>query len=128
MTGTSLRRLCRRWIGPHRGLVKRTDAHRHPDAGRRRSRLPCHPGPRARCDSPQGARPARFLQRYQMVEFQGLDDGQAFKRLLAGILGIPPIQLAGYIQTETDKEHLPPPPSGTFQQGYALVIGIANYP
>jgi hypothetical protein len=48
--------------------------------------------------------------------------------LLAGILGIPPIQLAGYIQTETDKEHLPPPPSGTFQQGYALVMASPTIP
>jgi hypothetical protein len=70
----------------------------------------------------------RFLRRYEMVEFSAPDDEHAFKRLLAGILGIPPIQVEGYIQAETGKEHLPPPLSGVFKQGHALVIGIANYP
>ena len=81
---------------------------------------------------PGAARPKkrdlpRFLRRYEMVEFREMEDEQAFKRLLAGILGIPPIQIEGYLQAETDKEHLPPPPSGTFEQGHALVIGVANY-
>jgi hypothetical protein len=63
-----------------------------------------------------------------MVEFQGLDDEHAFKRLLAGILGILPIQVEGYLQAERGKEHRPPPPSGVFAAGHALVIGVANYP
>lgn len=70
----------------------------------------------------------RFLRRYEIVDFHSLDDEQAFKRLLAGILGIPPIQVGGYIETETDRLRLPPPRSGTFKQGHALVIGVANYP
>ncbi len=70
----------------------------------------------------------RFLRLYEAVEFRSLDDEPAFKRLLAGILGIPPIQIEGYIQTEVEKEQIPPPPSGTFEQGHALVIGVANYP
>jgi hypothetical protein len=81
---------------------------------------------------PGAARPSkrdlpRFLRRYEMVEFRGPDDEQAFKRLLAGILGVPPIQVEGYLETESAKEHLPPPPSGTFEQGHALVVGVANY-
>lgn len=68
-----------------------------------------------------------FLRRYEMVEFGGPDDEQAFKRLLAGILGIPPIQVEGYIEAETNKEKLPPPP-GPFERGHAIVIGVANYP
>lgn len=70
----------------------------------------------------------RFLRLYEAVEFRSQDDEQAFKRLLAGILGIPPIQVEGYIQAEMSKEQLPLPPSGVFEQGHALVIGIANYP
>ena len=69
-----------------------------------------------------------FLRRYEPVEFRSLDDEQAFKRLLAGILGIPPIQVEGYIQTQTDKIKLAPPPSGKFEHGHALVIAIAHYP
>jgi hypothetical protein len=69
----------------------------------------------------------RFLRLYEAVEFRSLDDEQAFKRLLAGILGIPPIQVEGYIETEVSKEQLPLPPSGVFEQGHALVIGVANY-
>jgi hypothetical protein len=70
----------------------------------------------------------RFLRRYEMVEFGSPDDKQAFKRLLAGILGIPPVQVEGYIQAQTNKERRPPPPSGTFEQGHGVIIGIANYP
>jgi hypothetical protein len=69
----------------------------------------------------------RFLRRYEMVEFLGLDDEHAFKRLLAGILGIPPVQVEGYIEAEASKEKLAPPLSGVFEQGHALVVGIANY-
>ena len=82
---------------------------------------------------PGASRPSKrdlpsFLRRYELVEFLGLDDEQAFKRLLAGILGIPPIQIEGYLQAEAGKAQLPLPPSGAFEQGHALVIGIANYP
>ena len=70
----------------------------------------------------------RFLRLYEAVEFRSLDDEQAFKRLLAGVLGIPPIQVEGYIEAEINKEQLPAPPSAVFEQGYALVIGVANYP
>lgn len=82
---------------------------------------------------PGATRPSRrdlppFLRRYEMVEFQTADDDYAFKRLLAGILGIPPIQVEGYIQAEVDKAKEPLPPSGRFEQGHALLIGVANYP
>jgi hypothetical protein len=70
----------------------------------------------------------RFLRLYEAVEFRSLDDEQVFKRLLAGILGIPPIQVEGYIEVEVKKEQLPVPPSGIFERGHALVIGVANYP
>lgn len=68
-----------------------------------------------------------FLRRYEMIEFKGPDDEYAFKRLLAGILGIPPIQVEGYLETEAVAEQLLPPPSGRFEGGHALVIGLANY-
>lgn len=82
---------------------------------------------------PGATRPSRrdlppFLRRYEMVEFQSVDDEHAFQRLLAGILGIPPIQVEGYIQTEVDKAKMSLPPSGRFEQGHALLIGVANYP
>lgn len=82
---------------------------------------------------PGAARPKkrdlpRFLRRYESVEFSSLDDEQAFKRLLAGILAIQPIQVEGYIQAETGKEHLLPSPSGMFEGGHALIIAVANYP
>ncbi|MBU1751228.1 MAG: caspase family protein [Chloroflexi bacterium] len=68
-----------------------------------------------------------FLRRYEAVEFSGPDDEHAFKRLLAGILGIPPIQVEGYLEAEATKEHRSLPASGTFEHGHALVIGVANY-
>jgi len=82
---------------------------------------------------PGTTRPSRrdlppFLRRYEMVEFQSADDDYAFKRLLAGILGIPPIQVEGYIQAEVNKAKTPLPPSVRFEQGHALLIGVANYP
>lgn len=69
----------------------------------------------------------RFLRRYEPVEFTRLDDEQAFQRLLAGILGIPPIQIAGYIAAERSKALLPAP-NGGFAYGHALLIGVAHYP
>lgn len=69
-----------------------------------------------------------FLRRFEAVEFRSPDDDVAFKRLLAGILGIPPIQVEGYIQAKQGEAKLPPPLSSKFERGHALVIGIANYP
>ena len=82
---------------------------------------------------PGAARPRkrdlpRFLRLYEPVEFRAPDDELAFKRLLAGILGIPPIEVEGYVEVETGKARLPRPPSGTFEHGHALVVGVANYP
>lgn len=68
-----------------------------------------------------------FLRRFEPVEFCSLDDERAFRRLLAGILGLPPIEIEGYLQSELDKARLPPP-SGQFNHGHAIIIGIANYP
>jgi hypothetical protein len=83
--------------------------------------------------SPGADRPTRrelpaFLRRYEMVEFRGLDDELAFKRLLAGILGVPPIQVDGYLQSQAEQARLAPPPTAAFAGGHALVIGVANYP
>ncbi len=83
--------------------------------------------------TPGADRPTRrelpaFLRRYEMVEFRGPDDEGAFKRLLAGILGVPPIQVEGYLQDRADRAKLPPLPSGVFESGHALIIGVANYP
>jgi hypothetical protein len=69
-----------------------------------------------------------FLCLYEMVEFSSPEDEMAFRRLLAGILGIPPIQVEGFLHAQTDKEKLPPPPSGAFERGHALIIGVAGYP
>jgi len=69
-----------------------------------------------------------FLRRFELVEFHSLDDEQVFRRLLAGILGIPPIQVEGYIRAEIGKARLAPPPPRRFERGHALVIGMANYP
>jgi EAL domain-containing protein (putative c-di-GMP-specific phosphodiesterase class I) len=70
----------------------------------------------------------RFLRLYEPVEFRDANDDHAFKRLLAGILGIPAIQIEGYLQSKAEEEKRPLPPSLEFEQGHALVIGIANYP
>jgi len=69
----------------------------------------------------------RFLRLYEMVEFQALDDEGAFQRLLAGILGLPPIQVEGYLEAKAKDERLPPP-TGLFEHGHAVLIGVANYP
>jgi metacaspase-1 len=80
---------------------------------------------------PGATRPSRrdlpaFLRRYELVEFHSPDDTFAFKRLLGGILGIPPIQVDGYIEVQANDTQLVPP-SATFTQGHAVVVGIANY-
>ncbi len=82
---------------------------------------------------PGAARPNRrdlppFLRRYEMVEFAGPDDETAFRRLLAGILGIPPVEVEGYIEAESTRSRLAPSPSATFAGGHAVVVGVAGYP
>lgn len=81
---------------------------------------------------PGPARPSRrdlppFLRRYEMVEFSDLDDTGAFKRLLAGILGVPPIQVDDQIQAQVTSVRAPQPFSGQFAWGHGLIIGIADY-
>lgn len=81
---------------------------------------------------PGSARPNRrdlppFLRRYEMVEFQQLDDENAFQRLLAGILGIPPVQVNQHIAAGHAAERQPVPPTGRFENGLALVVGVAEY-
>lgn len=82
---------------------------------------------------PGAARPRKqalppFLRRYEAVEFASPGDDAAWKRLLAGILGIPPVQVDGYVAEQTKQAHAPLPPTGTFACGHALVMGIAGYP
>jgi uncharacterized caspase-like protein len=69
----------------------------------------------------------RFLRLHEPVEFSAPDDERAFKRLLAGILGIPPVEVEGYLDVERSKARLPAPASGVFVHGHALVIGVAGY-
>ena len=68
-----------------------------------------------------------FLRRYEPVEFRSLDDEQAFKRLLSGILGIPPIQVEGFLEVQATKSKLAPPAPERLQHWHALIIGIASY-
>ena len=70
----------------------------------------------------------RHLRQGKEVAFDGSDDDEAFKRLLAGLPGIAPIEVEGYLTTAAAKATLPPPPSGTFEQGHGLVIGVAKFP
>jgi hypothetical protein len=44
----------------------------------------------------------RFLRLYEPVEFRSPDDQQAFRYLLAGILGIPPIDVEGFLEARAD--------------------------
>lgn len=68
-----------------------------------------------------------LLRRYEMVTFTSPEDETAFRRLLAGILGVPPVQVDGYLQAETDKVRTPGPASRQFAHGHALVVGVASY-
>ena len=45
-----------------------------------------------------------FLRLYEPVQFQGLDDERAFQTLLAGILGIRPIDVPGFLETRVAGE------------------------
>jgi hypothetical protein len=71
----------------------------------------------------------RFLRLYHPVQFSSPDDDQAFRALLAGILGIPPIEVEGFLDAQATvvKEKAPPPTDG-FAKGHALLIGVAHYP
>jgi hypothetical protein len=42
----------------------------------------------------------RFLRLYEPVEFRSPDDERAFRYLLSGILGIPPIEVEGFLEAE----------------------------
>jgi len=48
-----------------------------------------------------------FLRRYEPVEFRALDDEQAFKRLLAGLLGLRPLDVEGYLASKASAEPAP---------------------
>jgi hypothetical protein len=67
---------------------------------------------------PGGTRPARrdlptFLRRYELVQFPTLDDEPAFRRLLAGILGIAPAQVDGYLPAQSLSAPVPASVSAT---------------
>ena len=68
-----------------------------------------------------------LLRRYEMVEFRAMDDPQAFRRLLAGVLDLPPIDVEGFIQERKQQQKQLRPPQTSFVQGHALLVGIANY-
>jgi hypothetical protein len=75
----------------------------------------------------------RFLRNYFRpgleVAFDTLEDERAYKRLLAGILGKPPIEIEGYLTAKGDALKIPePPPPEGFASAHALVIGVADYP
>jgi hypothetical protein len=80
-------------------------------------------------DRPKSRDLPRFLRLYHPVQFNSLDDDQAFRALLAGILGIPPIEVEGFLDAQTTevKEKAPPLVDG-FAKGHALLIGVAHYP
>ncbi|MFP4436184.1 MAG: TIR domain-containing protein [Chloroflexaceae bacterium] len=67
---------------------------------------------------PGGTRPARrdlppFLRRYELVQFPTLDDEPAFRRLLAGILGIAPAQVDSYLPAHSTSASVPASVSAT---------------
>lgn len=70
----------------------------------------------------------RFLSLHEPVEFQGYDDEQGFRRLLAGILNVAPSQVEGFREKAAAEEKLPAPSRRGFENGRALIIGIAGYP
>lgn len=69
-----------------------------------------------------------FLRLHEPVELRGPDDEPGFRRLLAGILGIAPCQMEGFLERATAEEKLPSPTSRGFDRGHALIAGIAGYP
>lgn len=70
----------------------------------------------------------RFLRLYHPVHFTGPDDDQAFRSLLAGILGIAPIEVEGFLDSQVHhiRQELQSPTDG-FAHGHALLIGVAHY-
>lgn len=70
----------------------------------------------------------RFLRLYHPVHFNDPDDDQAFRSLLAGILGIAPIEVEGFLDSEVHqiRQEFQPPTNG-FAHGHALLIGVARY-
>ncbi len=69
----------------------------------------------------------RFLRLYHPVHFAGPDDDQAFRSLLAGILGIAPIEVEGFLSSQVIHGRQKPPPPDGFAHGHALLIGVAHY-
>lgn len=71
-----------------------------------------------------------FLRRHQPVKFTDVDDERAFKTLLAGIMGIPPIQVPTFLDHQQAKymSGISSDDYTNFTNGHALVIGIADYP
>lgn len=71
----------------------------------------------------------RFLRLYHPVQFSDPDDAHALRSLLAGILGIAPIEVEGFLSSQLvhGKQKFPPPET-SFAHGHALLIGVAHYP
>ncbi len=80
-------------------------------------------------DRPKTRDLPRFLRLYHPVQFSSADDDQAFRALLAGIIGIPPIEVEGFLDAQaTEVKEKAPPPTDGFAKGHALLIGVAHYP
>lgn len=80
-------------------------------------------------DRPKQRDLPRFLRLYYPVQFASPDDDQGFRALLAGILGIPPIEVEGFLDAKaTEVKEKTPPPGDRFAKGLALLIGVAHYP
>lgn len=69
----------------------------------------------------------RFLRRYEPIVFQNLEDSVAMSYLTAGILGIRPADVKNYL-SQTIETITQLPSSRTFNNGHALIIGVAGYP
>jgi hypothetical protein len=68
-----------------------------------------------------------FLAVHEPIRFERMGDERAFQLLLAGILGLQPIEIAGYLKLGRSQEQAKRPPAGRFTQGHALAIGVAGY-
>lgn len=80
-------------------------------------------------DRPEQRDLPRFLRLYHPVQFASQDDDQAFRALLAGILGVPPIDVEAFLDAQVTEAKEKAPPSGDgFARGHALLIGVAHYP
>ena len=78
--------------------------------------------------SPKQRDMPRFLRLYHPVHFGVQDDDQSFRSLLAGILGVAPIEIEGFLNSQSfhEKSTASLPASG-FAHGHALLIGVAHY-